>query len=185
MKFQPLSMDGAFVIHLDPISDSRGFFSRLFCREEMEEHGLDPHIEQVNTSLSRDKGTLRGMHYQLGAHAETKLVRCVAGAVYDVILDLRPDSPTFGKWEGVELTEENRTMIYVPRGFGHGIQTLAPDSELIYLVSARYAPHAERGVRWNDPRFAIEWPLEPTVVSSKDAAHPDFDPAYHLTPDFT
>jgi dTDP-4-dehydrorhamnose 3,5-epimerase len=135
---------------------------------------------QVNNSLSAQKGTLRGMHYQLAPKAETKLVRCIRGALYDVILDLRPDSPTFGKSFGAELSAENRRMMYVPKGFGHGFVTLTDDTEAFYFVDEFYGPEQERGVRWNDPRFAISWPIEPVVISDKDRGHRDFDPAWHL-----
>jgi len=135
---------------------------------------------QVNNSLSAQKGTLRGMHYQLAPRAETKLVRCIRGALYDVILDLRPDSPTFGQSFGAELSAENRRMMVVPKGFAHGFITLADDTEAFYFVDEFYAPEQERGVRWDDPRFAISWPLAPVVLSDKDREHRDFDPAWHL-----
>ena len=134
----------------------------------------------MNNSLSAERGTLRGMHYQLAPSAEVKVVRCVRGALYDVILDLRPDSPTFGQHFGAELTAENRRMMYVPQGFAHGFLTLSDDTEAVYLVSSYYDPDRERGVRFDDPKFAIEWPEAPAVVSDKDRAHPDFDPAHHL-----
>ena len=135
---------------------------------------------QVNNSLSAQKGTLRGMHYQLAPRAETKLVRCIRGALYDVILDLRPDSPTFGQSFGAELSAENRRMMYVPKGFAHGFITLADDAEAFYFVDESYAPEQERGVRWDDPRFGIAWPIAPAVLSDKDRGHRDFDPAWHL-----
>ncbi len=180
MKFHELPVQGAFLIELEKFGDSRGFFGRAFCRNEFADHGLATEFVQVNNSLSADKGTLRGMHYQLAPHAETKVVRCIRGALYDVIVDIRPDSPTFGKWHGEELSAENRNMLYVPRGFAHGFITLEDDTEAFYFVDNFYAPDHERGVRWNDPKFGIDWPIEPAVLSDKDQAHPDFDPAYHL-----
>ena len=143
--------------------------------------GLVDRFVQINNSLSAQKGTLRGMHYQLAPAAETKVVRCIRGSLYDVILDLRKDSPTFGKSFGAELSAENRRMMYVPKGFGHGFITLADDTEAFYFVDEFYSPSHERGVRWNDPKFAIEWPIAPVVLSEKDANQRDFDPAWHLT----
>ena len=134
---------------------------------------------QINNSLTAVKGTLRGMHYQLPPAAEVKVVRCIRGALYDVILDLRPHSPSFGKWFGEELTAENRSMMYVPQGFAHGFVTLAPDTEALYLDSATYAPAEERGIRFDDPKFGIRWPVAPTELSDKDRKWPDYDPAYH------
>ncbi len=180
MKFTKTPLPGAYVIDLEKYGDERGFFARLYCENEFREHELETHFVQINNSLSAQKGTLRGMHYQLEPAAEVKVVRCIKGSLYDVILDLRQDSPTFGQWYGAELSAENRRMMYVPRGFGHGFITLEDDTEAFYLVSNFYAPEKERGVRWNDPRFNIEWPIEPVVVSEKDSNHPDFDPDYHL-----
>lgn len=174
MEFEPLKVAGACVVSLEPRGDDRGWFSRLFCQQEMAEHGLDPRINQVNNSFSKDAGTLRGMHYQVGMAAETKLVRATRGAVFDVVVDLRPDSPSYKTWAGVELTDENRKMMYVPRGCAHGILTLVGDTELVYFASQAYSGESERGVRWNDPAFGIEWPREPTVVSDKDGSWPDF-----------
>lgn len=174
MRFEPLSVMGAFAVSLEPRGDERGFFARMFCRDEMAAAGLEPEISQVNNSLSRDRGTLRGLHYQVGDAAETKLVRAVRGGVFDVAVDLRPDSPTYLQWSGIEVTAENRQMLYVPRGCAHGILTLEDDTELIYLASHHYVPEAERGARWNDPAFDIAWPLEPHVISEKDANWPDW-----------
>jgi len=181
MLFNKTPLDGAYTIDLDKKGDDRGFFARFFCTEEFKQHGLDQHYVQVNNSLSAYKGTLRGMHYQLAPKAESKLVRCIKGALYDVILDLREGSPTFGQWYGTELTAENRKMMYVPKGFGHGFITLSDDTEALYMVSEFYAPQLERGIRWNDPRFNIQWPIAPKIVSDKDSAHPDFAPSIHLT----
>jgi dTDP-4-dehydrorhamnose 3,5-epimerase len=180
MNFVPTPLPGAFVIELDKREDERGFFARVFCEREFAATGLEHRFVQINNSLSKDRGTLRGMHYQLGEAAEVKVVRCLRGALWDAILDLRPGSNTFGQSFGAELTGENRRMMYVPRGFAHGFLTLEEDTEAFYFVSAFYAPEQERGVRWNDPRFAIAWPVEPRVISDKDAQQRDFDPAWHL-----
>jgi len=180
MRFEPTPLAGAVVIELDKRADERGFFARVFCEREFAEAGLDTRFVQINNSLSKDRGTLRGMHYQLGEAAEVKVVRCIRGALWDAILDLRPGSATFGRSFGAELSAENRRMMYVPRGFAHGFLTLEEDTEAFYLVTAFYAPDRERGIRWNDPRFAIRWPAEPLVISDKDAQQRDFDPAWHL-----
>jgi dTDP-4-dehydrorhamnose 3,5-epimerase len=180
MIFNETPLKGAYTIELDKKGDDRGFFARLFCVNEYDAFGLDRNIVQINNSLSAQKGTLRGMHYQLAPKAETKIVRCIRGALFDVILDLREASSTFGKWFGAELSAENRRMMFVPKGFAHGFLTLEEDTEAFYLVTEFYAPERERGLRYNDPRFGIEWPLEPVVVSDKDNSWRDFDPAYHL-----
>lgn len=183
MRFEKLPLEGAYLIEQDLINDERGFFSRLFCPEEVRLQGIDPQILQINNSYSAAKGTLRGMHYQLPPKQEMKWVRCIRGAIYDVILDLRPSSPTFGQWYGETLSADNRRMMYVPKGFAHGFLTLTEPSEIIYFVSESYSKEKERGVRWNDPAFSIRWPFAPQVISEKDRAHPDFDPSYHLSPD--
>lgn len=174
MKMTPLSLEGAFLVELEPFGDDRGFFSRLFCSREFQSKGLEGKIVQVNNSGSKYKGTLRGLHYQLPPFEETKLVRCIHGKIFDVILDLRPESPTFGKWHGETLTADNRKMLFVPRGCAHGFITLEDNSEIIYLVSEYYSKEAERGIRYDDPRFNIQWPLPPTVISERDRSHPDF-----------
>ena len=176
MKILPTPLAGAHLIELEKRGDHRGFFARVFCEREFAAAGLETRFVQANTSLSTRRGALRGMHYQLPPAAEVKLVRCVRGALYDVIMDLRPDSATFGKWFGVELTAENRAMMYVPRGFAHGFITLADDTEALYLVSAFYAPEMERGIRFDDPHFAVRWPLAPVELSDKDRAWPSYDP---------
>jgi dTDP-4-dehydrorhamnose 3,5-epimerase len=181
MVFSETRIPGAFLIDLEKRGDERGFFARAFCAKEFTACGLITRFVQVNNSLSAQKGTLRGMHYQLAPTAETKMVRCIRGALYDVILDLRPGSPTFGQSFGAELSAENRRMLYVPKGFAHGFITLADDTEAFYLVDEFYDPACERGIRWNDPKFKIAWPLQPTVVSEKDVNHRDFDPAWHLS----
>jgi dTDP-4-dehydrorhamnose 3,5-epimerase len=180
MIFKPTPLSGAYLIDLEKRDDERGFFARCFCQSEFSAEGLEPTFVQINNSLSVSKGTLRGMHYQLAPAAEVKVVRCIAGSLYDVILDLRPDSVTFGQWFGAALTAENRTMMYVPRGFAHGFITFTDNTEVLYLVSAFYSTKHERAIRWNDPRFGIEWPLEPTTLSDKDRLQPDFNPATNL-----
>lgn len=180
MRFTKTPLEGAYIIDLEKKGDDRGFFARFYCTNEFQKEGLDNNFVQVNNSLSAHKGTLRGMHYQLSPKAESKLVRCIRGSLYDVILDLRKDSPTFGQSYGCELTGDNRRMMYVPKGFGHGFITLTDDTEALYLVSEFYEPSLERGIRWNDSRFNIQWPIAPTTVSPKDSEHPDFDPNYHL-----
>ena len=180
MKFTETSLKGAFLIDLERRGDDRGWFARLFCQNEFGQLGLCRNIAQANNSFSKFKGTLRGMHYQLPPKAEDKIVRCLRGALLDVIVDLRPDSATFLQHIAVELTAENRTMLFVPKGFAHGFLTLADDTEAFYMVTEFYSPQHERGLRYNDPKLAIRWPFEPTVVSDKDSKHPDFNPAIHL-----
>jgi len=182
MLFTEVPLKGAFLIDLEKREDSRGFCARMFCPREFEQQGLCATLAQINTAMSFRKGTLRGMHYQLPPHAEVKVVKCLRGAVYDVILDIRPDSRTFGKWFAAELNDENRRMMYVPAGFAHGYYTLTENAELLYLTSGFYSPQCERTIRWNDEKFGIDWPGEPVVISEKDAAARDFDPAYHLGP---
>ncbi|MFW6058707.1 MAG: dTDP-4-dehydrorhamnose 3,5-epimerase [Phycisphaeraceae bacterium] len=181
MHFNETPVQGAYLIDLDKKGDDRGFFARVFCRNEFREHGLTTDFVQVNNSRSAQKGTLRGMHYQLPPSAETKIVRCIEGALYDVVLDLREGSPTFGQSFGAELTADNRRMMYVPKGCAHGFITLTDDVEAFYFVDAFYAPDLERGVRWDDPAFNIDWPMQPVVISDKDRNHPDFEPAAAVT----
>jgi dTDP-4-dehydrorhamnose 3,5-epimerase len=180
MIFTETPLRGAYLIDLEKRGDDRGFFARAFCEKEFVAHQLATRFVQVNNSLSARTGTLRGMHYQLAPKAETKLVRCIRGALYDVLLDLRKDSPTFGESFGAELSAANRRMMYVPKGFAHGFITLEDDTEAFYFVDEFYAPEQERGIRWNDRRFDIRWPTAPVVVSDKDAAHRDFDAAWHV-----
>ncbi|MBC6903957.1 dTDP-4-dehydrorhamnose 3,5-epimerase [Saccharophagus sp. K07] len=175
MKFQETKLAGAYIVDLNLLQDERGFFSRIFCRNEFEQHGLVSDVVQGNMSWNRSKGTLRGMHFQYSPYQETKFIRCVRGAIYDVIIDLRKDSPTYKQWIGVELTADNRTALFVPKDFAHGFITLQDDTEVFYLVSQSYQPGSEGGIRWNDPQFQIEWPLEPTCISAKDAAWPDYE----------
>ncbi len=180
MIFTETPVQGAYLIDLEKRGDARGFFARVFCENEFRARGLATHFVQVNNSLSAERGTLRGVHYQLAPKAETKLIRCIRGALYDLILDLRPDLPTVGQSCGAELTAENRRMMYVPKGCAHSFITLADQTEVFYLADEFYAPEFERGIRWNDPRFKLRWPIEPVVMSEKDRNHPDFSPAYHL-----
>jgi len=174
MQFQSTSLQDAYLIEPEKRGDARGWFARTFCEREFAAHGLETRFVQQNASASAQAGTLRGMHFQKGEHAEVKLIRCVQGAILDVIIDLRPQSPTFKRWEAFELTAQNARQLYVPRGFAHGFQTLTDDVEVSYLVSSFYAPAAEGGVRWNDPAFSIAWPRPPSVLSDKDQAWPDF-----------
>lgn len=174
MKFHELDLRGACIVDLDKHEDDRGFFARVWCRKEFEDRGLVARITQANTSFNRKAGTLRGMHYQIAPYQETKVVRCTAGAVYDVIVDLRPDSPTYKRWTGVELTEENRTMLYIPADFAHGFVTLEDNTEVDYLMSESYQPGTARGIRWNDPAFGIKWPIAVEEISERDAGWPDF-----------
>jgi dTDP-4-dehydrorhamnose 3,5-epimerase len=177
MRFTATPLPGAHVVDIQPIEDERGMFARSWCPDEFRLHALDPRLAACNVSANRDAGTLRGMHYQIAPHEEAKLVRCTAGAIYDVIIDLRPHSATFCRWFGIELTARNHTALYVPPGFAHGFQTLEPESEVLYLISTPYVAESARGVRWNDPAFAVEWP--PTarrVMSKRDETYPDFRP---------
>ena len=175
MIFQDTALGGACIVDPEPVRDERGEFARVFCRTEFERRGLDPTIAQCNLSYNRGKDTLRGMHYQVAPHEEIKVVTCISGAIYDVIIDLCADSPTFCRWIGVHLTARNRRMLYVPRGFAHGFQTMEDDTTVLYRVSEFYTPGAERGVRWNDPAFGIDWPpANRRIISSKDRQHPDF-----------
>ena len=171
MIFLPGKIAGACLIEPQKIEDARGFFARVFCREEFGAHGLNSPMVQCNLSFNLLKGTLRGMHYQTGPREETKLIRCTRGAIYDVVLDLRPQSPTFLLWEAASLTAENCRMMYVPGGIAHGFQTLADDTEVFYQMSEFYAENCARGVRWDDPAFAIEWPVKPPILSERDRSH--------------
>lgn len=174
MIFIETELKGAYIIDIERREDDRGFFARTWCQQEFEAHGLVARIVQANTSYNKLKGTLRGMHYQNAPYAETKLVRAVRGAIYDVIVDLRRDSPTYKRWIGVELTADNRRALFVPEGFAHGFQTLEDNTDVAYQVSAFYTPGAEGGARYNDPAFEIQWPLPISVISDKDAAWPDY-----------
>lgn len=177
VKFTPLPIPGAYLVEIEPMADERGFFARTFCADEFRRRGLNPAIAQCSLSWNKHKGTLRGMHYQIAPHAEAKLVSCPRGAIHDVIVDLRPESPSFRRWTGADLTAENRCMIYVPEGCAHGFQTLVDGSEVYYQISAPHAPGAARGVRWNDPAFGIAWPDSGCpILSERDRTYPDFAP---------
>lgn len=174
MKFIKTPLEGAYVIELDRIEDNRGFFARGWCAKEIEAHGLNPRVVQANISYNKERGTLRGMHYQVAPYEETKLIRCTHGALFDVIVDLRKDSGTYSKHFGVELTADNHKMLYVPQGFAHGFQTLVDNTEAFYQVTEFYTPGAEQGARYNDPAFGIDWPLEVSAISDKDANWADY-----------
>ncbi|MBT7690636.1 MAG: dTDP-4-dehydrorhamnose 3,5-epimerase [Gemmatimonadales bacterium] len=173
MIIQPTPLAGAYTVALERREDERGFFARAFCRDEFTAAGIEPDLAQANLSYNRLKGTLRGLHYQVPPYRETKLVRCVAGSLFDVIVDVRPESPTYREWFGVELSAANQLAVFVPRGFAHGLVTLQDDTSVFYMASEFYAPDSEAGLRWDDPRIGIDWPIEPTVISEKDRAWPD------------
>ncbi len=179
MLFHPTPIAGAFLIEPERRGDARGFFARIFCAEEFAAQGLETAYVQANNSLTARRGTLRGFHYQLPPAAEVKLVRCIQGALWDAIVDLRPDSPSYGRHFGAELSAGNRLMMYVPRGVAHGFVTLTEEAEALYLVSAPHAPSEERGLRWDDPWIGAEWPMAPAELSAKDAAWPAFAPEFH------
>ena len=176
MIFVETELADAFVIEPVQREDERGYFAVTWRADEFERRGLDARLAQSSVSYNRRKGTLRGMHYQKEPHAQAKLVRCTRGAVYDVIVDLRPGSPTLARWIGVELTASNRRALYVPAGFAHGFQTLEDDAELTYQITTPYRPEAEAGVRWDDPAFRISWPLEVAAIAPRDRDYPDFRP---------
>jgi len=172
MIFTSLPLEGAYSINIDKKDDSRGFFARLYCREEFEKQGLITNLVQMNTTLSREKGTIRGLHFQNLPKAEVKIVRCLRGKIWDVIVDIRAKSPTYGQWYGKELNEENRTMMYVPKGFAHGFQTLADNVELLYLHSEFYSKKNEGGLLYADKTVNIDWPLPVSDISERDKVHP-------------
>jgi dTDP-4-dehydrorhamnose 3,5-epimerase len=174
MKFTPTSIAGAVIIDIEPLPDERGFFARTYCPSELVNAGLRAHIAQSSMSFNRKKGTLRGMHYQAAPYDEIKMVRCTHGAIYDVVLDLRRDSPTYRQWTSVELTRENRRTLYIAPGLAHGFQTLVDDTEVQYQMSQVYVPEAARGVRWDDPAFGIAWPDDERTISTRDASYADF-----------
>lgn len=180
MKFIETPLSGAFIIELEKRGDDRGFFARAFCEREFRQHGLNPRIVQMNNSLSSQRGTLRGIHYQLAPKAEDKTFRCIRGSLFDVVVDLRPDSATFLQHFAVELTAENRKMVHVPQGCANSFLTLEDNTEILYFTSEFYSPENERGIRFNDPKLGIQWPMEPVVISDKDRNHPDFTPETHL-----
>ena len=174
MLFQESKLAGVFEIQIEPNTDERGFFARTWCQKEFSDHGLNANLVQCSISLNRRRGTLRGVHYQAAPFAETKVVRCTSGAIYDVVLDLREESPTYKQWFATVLSDENRCSLYIPEGCAHGFLTLTEESEVLYQMSEFYHPESARGVRWNDPAFGIEWPGKPEVISTRDASYPDF-----------
>lgn len=175
MIFEPLNLEGACLISLDKKEDDRGFFARYYCEEEFRKHNLNTDWIQMNNSFSKHKGTLRGLHFQYPPHSEVKLIRCFRGAIWDVMVDIRKDSKTYGQWYGTELSAENRKMLYIPEGFAHGFISLTDDSEILYMVSSAYAGQAEGTLRWDDPFHDIEWPLIPEIISDKDKSTLDWD----------
>jgi dTDP-4-dehydrorhamnose 3,5-epimerase len=172
--FHKTNLHGAVVVEYETAADERGFFARTWCRKEFQRQGLNPELVQCNTSFNRQRGTLRGMHYQAYPYEEAKLVRCIRGTIYDVIIDLRSSSPTLRNWFGMELSESNNKMLYVPEGFAHGFVTLADNTEVFYQMSAYYDPESARGVRWNDPAFGIDWPIPIEIISEKDMSYGDY-----------
>jgi dTDP-4-dehydrorhamnose 3,5-epimerase len=177
MTFQETPIQGALVAHLERKEDERGFFARLWCEEEAVAYGLDPRVAQSNLSYNRHRGTLRGLHYRVAPHAEAKTIRCIRGAIFDVIVDLRPSSPSYLQWFGVVLSAENGAALYVPEGLAHGFQTLEDHTEVFYLTNKVYAPAAERGVRWDDPAFGIAWPdADIRIMSERDRNWPLYPP---------
>ena len=174
MHFRRTTLKDAWVIEVEPARDERGFFARTFCVDEFSAHGLETSFPQHSISVSARRGTFRGMHFQREPHGEVKLVRCVAGKIWDVIIDLRPDSPTFRRWQSFELAAENRCQLYVPRGFAHGFQTLTDNVEVSYLISKPHVPQAANGIRYDDAAFQVEWPLPVTVISDRDRSWPAF-----------
>jgi len=174
MIFAATQLDDAWLIEVEPREDQRGFFARTWCRQELAAQGLDTEIAQESLSYNRDRGTLRGLHFQRSPHEETKIVRCTRGGIFDVIVDLRPRSPTYLQWQGFELTAENRKALYVPKGFAHGFQTFTDEAEIAYHISAFYAPDSAGGYRYDDPEFGIAWPLPVTAISERDLEWPPF-----------
>ncbi len=176
MRFTQTALPGAYFIDPAPHGDDRGFFARILCVDELATHGLEMDIVQVNISYSAEVGTIRGLHYQMSPHAEAKMIRCTRGAIFDVMVDMRPDSPTYRQWVGTTCSADNRRLVYVPKGCAHGFITLTDHAEVMYPVTARYTPSAERGIRYDDPALAIEWPVPVRVVSDKDQAWPLLTP---------
>ena len=174
MIFSEAELAGAYLVDLEPMRDERGFFSRSWCSKEFDDQGLNADLVQCNLSYNKHMGTLRGMHFQLAPHEEVKLVRCVRGSMFDVIVDLRPDSPTYCRWQGVELNSENRSALYIPGGLAHGFLTLTDETEVFYQMSSWFEPTSSAGIRWNDPAIDIHWPNQPTCISQKDQDYPDF-----------
>jgi dTDP-4-dehydrorhamnose 3,5-epimerase len=179
MQFQSTNLRDVCLVQVEPARDSRGFFARTFCVDEFAHHGLETSFPQHSVSFSRRRGTMRGMHYQRDPYGEVKLVRCTRGAILDVIIDIRPDSPTYRRWQEFELSSTNGHQLYIPKGFAHGFQSLSDDVEVSYLISTRYRPEAACGIRYDDPAFAIAWPLPVTEISEKDLFWPEFSNGDH------
>jgi dTDP-4-dehydrorhamnose 3,5-epimerase len=177
MRFQETSVQGVLLITPDRFDDERGFFMRMWAQDEFEARQLETRMVQRNVAYNRARHTLRGMHFQREPYAEVKLVSCAVGAIYDVAMDIRPDSPTFGRWFGTELRQDNGAMLYVPRGCAHGYLTLLADSTVEYLISEFYHPEVASGLRWDDPFFNVRWPAQPRVINPRDATYPDFEPS--------
>ena len=180
MIFKPLPLSGAYAINLEKKEDHRGFFARSFCLEELAKQGLDMKIAQINNSMSNYKGTLRGLHFQYPPKAEIKIIRCIRGSIWDVIVDIRKDSSTYGRWYGIELNESNRSLLYFPKGFAHGFLSLTDDAEIIYLVSETYSPAQEGTLRWDDPFHKILWPIQPQEISQKDTDAPNWQDDFSI-----
>jgi len=174
MLFHATPLSGVVLLEPERKEDERGFFARTWCRQELAAHGLEMEVVQCSVSYNHKAGTVRGMHYQAAPREEIKVVRCTAGAIFDVVIDLRPGSPTFRKWTSAELTAKNRLAFYIPKGCAHGLQTLADDSEVLYLIGEQYDPALSRGVRFDDPAFGIRWPLPVACISDRDRTYPDF-----------
>jgi dTDP-4-dehydrorhamnose 3,5-epimerase len=177
MKFTQTPVVGAFIVELEPADDTRGFFARTWCAEEFAAHGLNPNIEQCSLSFNQTRGTLRGLHLQIAPHEETKLVRCIRNAVFDVIVDLRSQSTSYLQWYAVELSADNRRSIYIPEGVAHGFQSLSDNCEVFYQISTAYRPNCSRGIRWDDPKLKIRSPVSDPIVSARDMALPFLDNA--------
>jgi len=184
MIFTATQLDGAWLIDIEPRKDERGFFARIWCRQELAAQGLDTEIAQESVSFNRHRGTVRGLHFQQPPHAETKIVRCAHGGIFDVIVDLRPQSPSYLRWQGFELTADNRKALYVPKGFAHGFQTLADNAEIVYQISEFYAPNSAGGYCYNDVAFEIAWPLPVTVISERDLSWAPFKASASVLPIF-
>jgi dTDP-4-dehydrorhamnose 3,5-epimerase len=174
MIFRPTTLDGAYLIEIQKLEDERGFFARTWCQREFEENGLNPRLVQCDLSYNKKEGTLRGMHYQVAPFQEAKVVTCIKGAIYDVVIDLRPESATYLEYLSLTLKEDDYKMLYIPEGFAHGFLTLANNTSVFYQMSEFYAPEYARGVRWNDPAFKVQWPAEVRVISSRDASYSDY-----------
>ncbi len=179
MRFKPTAIDGAYTIELEAFRDNRGAFSRQFCTREFEQIGFTGPIAQINHSATTQKGTVRGLHYQLPPACETKIIRCLQGKIFDVMVDLRAGSPTFMKWHGIELSKASLSMVFIPEGVAHGFQTLTDHVEMIYLHSAHYTPHCERGIRFDDERLSIKWPEQVTCISSRDLGFPGLEKTFN------